>query len=220
MPSPTTNALRVEPTAKRVRAVYAGDTVADSTDVKLVWEKPYYPTYYFPATDVDLDAIPGRLVREHREVPGHVRLRWGEMDAWFEEDEEVFVHAKDPYKRIDILRSSRHVRVEVDGVTIADSRRPTLLFETGLPVRYYLPKTDVRMDLLVPTDTETRCPYKGTASYYAVEVDGRRHDDLVWWYPTTVHESARIAGLVCFYNEKVDLYVDEVLQGRPDSPFA
>ena len=99
---------------------------------------------------------------------GHVTFDWAKMDAWFEEDDEVYVHARDPYKRVDVLHSSRHVQVVVAGTLVAETRRPALLFETGLPTRYYLPKTDVRLDLLVPTETETRCPYKGVASYYAV----------------------------------------------------
>ena len=115
--------------------------------------------------------------------------------------------------------STRHVRVSIDGVVIADSRRPTLLFETGLPTRYYLPKSDVRMDLLQPTDSETACPYKGWASYWNVVIDGTVHEDLAWGYRTPLPESAPIAGLVCFYNEHVDIEVDGVAQERPSSPF-
>ena len=101
-------------------------------------------------------------------IRGHVRFEWAAMDAWFEEDEQVFFHPRDPYTRVDILPSSRHVRVEVDGVTVADSRHARILFETGLPARYYLPKTDVRLDLLEHTDTVTHCPYKGSAEYWSV----------------------------------------------------
>jgi uncharacterized protein (DUF427 family) len=137
------------------------------------------------------------------------------MDGWFEEDEEVTVHARDPYTRIDILDSSRHVEVKIGGVTVADSCRPRLVFETGSPVRTYLPKTDVRMDLLSPTGTATRCPYKGTASYWSVTVDGTTYDDLVWSYASPLPESTKIAGLVAFYDEKVDVYVDGVLEEHP-----
>jgi uncharacterized protein (DUF427 family) len=137
------------------------------------------------------------------------------MDAWFEEDEEVFVHPRDPYTRVDILPTSREVRVELDGVTIARSTSARLLFETGLPVRYYLPKPHVRMDLLTPTPTVTACPYKGTAEYWSVTVDGTEHPDLVWSYRTPLPESQKIAGLMAFYNDKVDIYVDGVRQG-PD----
>jgi uncharacterized protein (DUF427 family) len=130
------------------------------------------------------------------------------MDAWFEEDEEVFTHPRDPYTRVDILPSSRHVRIEVDGVTVAESTKPTLLFETGLPVRYYLPKTDVRMDLLAPTETSSHCPYKGQADYWSLLLGETTVQDVAWSYRTPLPESQKIAGLVCFYPEKVDLYVD------------
>ena len=132
----------------------------------------------------------------------------------------MFVHPRSPYTRVDILPSSRHVRVEVDGVTVAESHRARLLFETGLPVRYYFPKVDVRTDLLAPTSRVTECPYKGTARYWSLHLDGAEHADLVWSYPTPLEESQRIAGLVCFYNERVDVYVDGVLQERPRSRFA
>jgi uncharacterized protein (DUF427 family) len=152
-----------------------------------------------------------------------VRFDWDAMDAWFEEDEEVFTHPRDPYSRVDILASSRHVRVEVDGfapgskVTVAESASPRLLFETGLPVRYYLPKPHVRMDLLVPTATVTHCPYKGRAEYWSVRAGDRVHPDLAWSYRTPLPESQKVAGLIAFYNEKVDLYVDGVRQERPST---
>jgi uncharacterized protein (DUF427 family) len=130
------------------------------------------------------------------------------MDAWFEEDEEVFTHPRDPYTRVDILPSSRHVRVEIDGVTVAESTKPTLLFETGLPVRYYLPKTDVRMDLLTPTQTASHCPYKGRTEYWSYGARQTPGDDVAWSYRTPLPESQKIAGLVCFYPERTDLYVD------------
>ena len=136
------------------------------------------------------------------------------MDAWFEEDERVFTHARDPHHRIDILRSSRRVEVIVNGVVVADSHRPTLLFETGMLTRYYLPLTDVRTDLLRPSSTATSCPYKGSASYWTLEVDGERFEDIVWTYPSPLPESSRIAGLACFYNERLDIRVDGVLQDR------
>jgi uncharacterized protein (DUF427 family) len=127
------------------------------------------------------------------------------VDAWFEEDEEVFTHPRDPHTRVDVLPSSRHVRVEVDGLTIAESASPRLLFETGLPVRYYLPKTHVRMDLLMPTDTVTHCSYKGQAEYWSVRAGDQVHEALGWSYPTPLPESQKTVGLVAFYNEKVDL---------------
>jgi uncharacterized protein (DUF427 family) len=152
-----------------------------------------------------------RLVRESpvAALRDHVRLEWEAMDAWFEEDEEVFVHARDPHCRIDVLPSSRHVRIVLDGVTVAESTRPRLLFETGLPTRYYLPRLDVRTELLVAGDRVSRCPYKGTARYWSVRIGERLHPDVAWSYPTTPPESQAVAGLVAFW--KVDLHVDGTL---------
>ncbi|HEX6347878.1 MAG TPA: DUF427 domain-containing protein [Candidatus Dormibacteraeota bacterium] len=153
-------------------------------------------------------------------IKDHVTFRWDDMDAWFEEDDEVFVHPRDPYTRVDVLHSSRHVKVVVDGVTVAESHRPRLLFETHLPTRYYLPKVDVRLDLLTPSETHTRCPYKGVASYYDLNVNGKTYKDFVWYYPAPLPEIPKIENLLCFYNEKVDLYVDGELEEKPQSPFA
>jgi uncharacterized protein (DUF427 family) len=227
-----------------------GQLVADSFRPLLVWEKPYYPTYYLPAADVHAKLAP---TGETRHSPSRgdaevldvvtsagtasggalrypdspldalrdaVRFEWSAMDEWLEEDEPVYVHPRDPYKRVDILASSRHVRVELDGVTVAESRAPRLLFETSLPTRYYLQLTDLRMDLLRPSATETHCPYKGTAHYWSVEVNGKLHVDLVWIYRTPLPESQKVAGLAAFYNERVDLFVDEVRQDRPRTPFS
>lgn len=149
---------------------------------------------------------------------GYVAFEWSKMDAWFEEDDEVYVHARDPYKRVDVLHSSRHVRVVVAGALVAETRRPSLVFETGLPTRYYVPKADVRMDLLVPTETETRCPYKGVATYYSVRVGMAVVPDVAWYYRHPIPECSKIENLVCFYNERVDaLYVDGELQPRPQT---
>ena len=154
------------------------------------------------------------------ELRGRVRLDWDAMDAWFEEDEEMFVHPRDPRTRVQILPSSRHVVVAVDGVVVADSHRPTFLYETHLPRRTYLPKLDVRIDLLTPTDTTSRCPYKGTASYWSVTAGDTVHADMAWSYPTPLPESEGIAGLVAFYDEKVDVTVDGVPQERPRTEFS
>ncbi len=179
----------------RYYSVKAGDTVAEDA----AWEYPESP----------LEALRGLL-----------RFEWGAMDAWFEEDEEVYVHPRSPYTRVDILPSSRHVAVRVDGVTVAETGRPTLLFETGLPTRYYLPKVHVRMDLLVPSSNTSACPYKGLARYWSVRTGRGTAEDLAWSYPTPLPESTKIAGLVCFYNERVDLEVDGEALERPESPFS
>lgn len=214
---------RIERGAKRVRALVGGEVVADTIRPVLVWEVPYYPTYYIPAEDVRTDRIPASALRHGKQLEqlrGLVKLDWHSMDAWFEEDEEVFTHPRDPYTRVDILSSSRHVRVEVDGMTIAESASPRLLFETGLPPRYYLPKTHVRLDLLIPTDTVTHCPYKGQAAYWSVRAGDTVHEDLAWSYRAPLPESQKVAGLIAFYNEKVELYVDGVLQERPSTKFS
>lgn len=150
------------------------------------------------------------------DISGLLAFYWDSVDAWYEEDEQAFVHARDPYKRIEVLESSRHVEVVVDGIKVADSHRPCILFETGLPARFYLPKLDVRMDLLEPSSSRTACPYKGVASqYWTAVANGRRHADLVWCYEYPIPEASKIAGRVCFYNERVDIYLDGELQERP-----
>jgi len=245
----TTEPVRVEPSPKRVRAMLGGVQVVDSTRPLLVWERPYYPTYYFPLGHVadgvlrevdeevrspddpvryDVvvgDRIAAAAARRYPASPNpelrdHVRFTWHEIDHWFEEDEEVFVHARDPHARVDILPSSRHLRVVVDGSTVAESDKPVILFETGLPPRYYFRKTDVAMELLTPTDSATQCPYKGQAEYWSVTVGGTTHTDLAWSYRSPVRESLPIAGLIAFYDEKVDTYVDGELAARPQTPFS
>ena len=154
------------------------------------------------------------------DITDHVAFWWDRVDAWFEEDEEVFVHARDPYKRIDVLHSSRHVVVSVDGHVVAETRRARLLFETGLPTRYYLPILDVRPGVLEPSPTTTRCPYKGVADYFSIRVGGALHEDLVWRYQAPIPEIPKIEQLVCFFNERVDITVDGVAQPRPRSPWS
>jgi uncharacterized protein (DUF427 family) len=154
------------------------------------------------------------------ELRGLVRFDWAVVDNVFEEDEEVFIHPRSPYSRVDILPSSRHVEVSIDGTVVADTDQPLILFETGLPPRYYLPKTDVRMDLLTESDATSGCPYKGFARYWSFDEGATKLPDLVWSYPTPLPESQRIAGRVCFYNEKVDIKVDGVLQERPRTKFS
>jgi len=150
------------------------------------------------------------------DISGYVAFYWDRVDAWFEEDEEVFVHPRDPYHRVDVLESSRHVEIYVGGRRVADSQRPRLLFETGLPTRYYLPKLDVAMDLLQPSDSITACPYKGTARYWSIGGGEDAIADVAWSYVTPVGGMDKIANLVCFYDEKVErVVVDGVEQPRP-----
>lgn len=148
-------------------------------------------------------------------IAGYLAFYWRKMDHWYEEDEEVFVHPRDPYHRVDVLESSRHVRVKVAGEVVAETQRPTILFEAGLPPRYYILEEDVRMELLEASEKTTQCPYKGVASYYSVEAGDGRVEDLVWYYPEPIPEAAKIEGLLAFFNERVDLEVDGEVQERP-----
>ena len=147
-------------------------------------------------------------------------FRWNLMDAWYEEDDEVFVHPRDPNHRVDVLNSSRHVKIKVDGELVAETGRPRLLFETDLPVRYYFPRLDVRMDLLEPTDSVSRCPYKGVASYWSVRAGGKVHKDIAWSYKSPIPECPKIENLIAFYNEKVDIEVDGRAVERPMTPWS
>ena len=150
------------------------------------------------------------------QVTGYMAFYWNKMDAWYEEDERVFAHARDPYKRVDILPSSRHVRVVLGGMTIADTRYPRILIETGLPTRYYIPEEDVRMDLLETTETTTRCPYKGKASYWTARVGEKVFEDIVWSYRDPLPACLPIEKLLSFFNERVDaIYVDDALLPVP-----
>lgn len=154
------------------------------------------------------------------DLAGYIAFDWHKMDHWYEEDEEVFVHPRNPYHRVDTVKSKRHIRVEVDGVTVAETNQPYLLFETGLPTRYYIPEEDVNMNLLNPTDLHTECPYKGIASYWSINANGETHDNLVWGYPDPIEDSPKIKGLYAFYNEKLDIYVDGELEVKPRTVFA
>lgn len=151
----------------------------------------------------------------HAPLKDHIAFYWDKLDTWFEEDQEVYVHPRDPHSRVDVMASSRHIRVVLEGQVVAETHRPHLLFETGLPTRYYIPQTDVRLDLLEKTETTTQCPYKGRAVYWSIRAGDTVHKDLVWSYPFPIPECPKIAQLMAFYNEKVDIYVDGVLEPRP-----
>jgi uncharacterized protein (DUF427 family) len=236
--------VHIELSPRRVRTYFGGKLIADSERALLVYETKRPPAYWFPIADVRMEylnqkeasngsseALRWRLRVDERVIENaarayakpagdlaaladHLTFYWDEMDAWFEEDEEVFVHPRDPYTRVDTVHSSRHVRVEIGGVVVAETRRPVLLFETGLRTRYYIPKQDVRMDLLQPTPTVSRCPYKGVARYWSGPLGGSMIQDVVWSYPAPIPECPKIENLLSFYNERVDLYVDGVLQDR------
>jgi uncharacterized protein (DUF427 family) len=228
----------IEPVAKRIRAMVAGEMVLDTTNALYVWEAPYYPQFYIPLADVRSDVLvdedhvqrlkrgttrrhglrvgdvsrPG-IARVYTSdalagLAGFVRFDWAAMDAWFEEDEQVFVHPRSPYTRVDALRSTRRVSVSIDGVLLAESSSTVMVFETGLPTRYYFNRTEIDFHHLVPTATQTACPYKGTTSgYWSARVGETTHEDIAWAYDFPTGPLLPIAGLVAFYNEKVDLTV-------------
>jgi uncharacterized protein (DUF427 family) len=213
------------PVPRRVRAMLGDRWVVDTRSAVYVWEVEYYPQFYLPVADVD----PGLLgdpamkprLRRHPDLPDHVRIRWEALDHWFEEDEEVFVHPRNPYARVDALRSSQQVRVELEGLVLAESSAPVLVFETGLPTRYYLDRTSLDFSHLEPSSTETACPYKGrTTAYWSVRVGDRLHEDLAWCYDFPTRQLLPIAGLVAFYNEKVDLFLDGEPVDRPVTHFS
>jgi uncharacterized protein (DUF427 family) len=249
-PAPLVKENRVEPVPRRIRAVLAGHTVLDTTAAKYVWEWAGFPQYYIPLADVRPDALvdegeieetPRGDVKIHGlrvgdvDRPGAakvlgaakveglddtVRFEWSAFDAWYEEDEEVFVHPRNPYHRVDVLRSTRPLRVESHGVVLAETASPLMLFETGLPTRYYVNRTDIDFTQLVPSDTVTSCPYKGTTGeYWSARVQDRIHPDVAWAYNFPTREVLPIAGLVAFYNEKVDLFLDGEKLSRPKSRF-
>jgi uncharacterized protein (DUF427 family) len=241
----------VEAVPRRIRATRGGEVVVDTTAAHYVWEWPHYPQYYIPRRDVRdglllpadeegkttrgtirpcsfADAGPqaptvARLLVEAVDpaLSDTVRFEWEALDGWFEEDEEVFVHPRNPYTRVDALRSTRAIRIELDGVVLAESDSPLLVFETGLPTRHYLNRTEVRFEHLESSPTVTRCPYKGTTTgYWSVVVGGATHPDLAWSYDFPTRALTPIAGLVSFYNEKVDVFVDGVREERPVTHFS
>lgn len=239
----------VEPTPRRIRVRLGDELVADSSRAQLLiqYSAAGLPTYYLPYEDVrpgalvDETAGPGgqrtwtvRAGQKRAEgaawthenptgamavLTDHVTFSWRQLD-WYEEDERVVMHARDPYKRVDTLRSSRRVQVLVTGEPVADSVRPLLLFETHLPTRYYLPFEDVRTELLEASDTVTVCPYKGQARYWSLRVGETVVPDAAWSYPDPIPENPKIRDLLCFFNERIDLIVDGEALERPVSPWS
>jgi uncharacterized protein (DUF427 family) len=249
----------VEPAPRRVRGFLGNQLIFDTTSARYVWEIPYYPQYYIPLADIDssflVDENAEQSTRrgtarrhglsaggmERRSavrvygtdaidgVAGTAHFDWAALDAWYEEDEQVFVHPRSPYSRVDALRSHRSVRVSLDGVILAGTVSPVMVFETGLPTRYYIDRTDVDFTHLVPSETRTACPYKGiTSAYWSVTLDPgagggtvrREHQDLAWAYDFPTRQLLPIAGMVAFYNEKLDIEVDGRPLPRPRTHFS
>ena len=209
--------------------------------------RSYLPTYYLPIDDVVSGVLVDRVDDEaglsvwsvqtggrrvdgaawmHPSPPpqlealaGMVTFSWRDPITWFEEDEPLLMHARDPHKRVDVVPSSRQVRVEHGGVLLAASKRPVLLFETTLPVRYYLPPEDVQVEL-IPSATQSACPYKGVATWWSARIGDQVIEDVAWSYESPIPENPRIAGLICFRNEHVDLIVDGAPLERPLTPWS
>lgn len=229
----------VEPVPRRIRGVIGGRTVFDTRRALYVWEWQAYPQFSIPVRDlvdgvlddegvveehgagmahrhtlsVGGDSRPGAAWVWGKDAPaplqGTVRFEWPAIDYWFEEDEPVFVHPRSPYSRVDAVRSSSSVRVELEGVVLAEAPACVKLFETGLPTRYYLDRAHVDWARLRRTGTVTRCPYKGTTSgYWSFDGSTAAHEDIAWAYDFPTIHANRIAGLTAFYNEHVDLFVD------------
>ena len=237
-----------EDSPRRIRALFAGETIVDSRHAKLLHEQGHLPIYYFPRTEVRMDLLEptdhtsrcpfkgqasywsvrvGDRVSENaawaypEPIPDappladYVAFYWSKMDEWFEEDEPAIVHARDPYHRVDVIDTSRHVRVSVNGEVVAETTRAKVIFETGLPPRWYFPPEDVRSEMLVESDKQTGCAYKGFASYKTVRAGAGTEEDVVWFYENPRREVEPIQGYLAFFNERVDIEVDGELQERP-----
>ena len=193
--------LRYEPSERWIRAYKDDKLVVDSRRPVVIWaEGRTVPQYAFPEDDVN--GVDGTRF-DDPDLAGLVQVPFDAADKWLEEDEVMLGHARDPFARIDVRQSSRHIRVEKQGELLAESARPLLLFETGLLIRYYLPRKDI-VAPIVESDRHSICPYKGVASYYTV--GGNK--DIAWYYPDPLPGVEPIKDLVAFWNERVDLTVD------------
>ena len=241
----------VEPVPRRLRGYLAGQLVFDTVAATYVWDHVRYPQYHIPLTDTRGDLLVAedhiahtrfgdatdhtlRVADTQRPraarlfgadapdgVANTVRFTWTALDAWFEEDEQVFVHPRNPYTRVDALRSDRHVRVELDGATLAESSTTVMVFETGLPTRYYFERTAVDFAHLTPTDTISECPYNGrTSGYWTAHTGGTTLTDAAWSYDFPTRQLLPITGLIAFYNEKLDITIDGRALERPTTPFS
>jgi uncharacterized protein (DUF427 family) len=201
-----------------------GVALADVTALRVL--DPRVP---FTVHSSDGEMVDVRAAGQHRpgagfrpadpDLAGLVILDFGAFDAWYEEDEQNVGHPRDPYHRIDVLPSSRPVRLELEGEVLAVSSRPALLFETMLPTRYYLPRADVTAEL-VPSATRTWCAYKGQASYFSAQVGGRLVPDIAWSYPDPRHDADRVRDLIAFFDERVDVTLDGERRARPVTPWS
>jgi uncharacterized protein (DUF427 family) len=219
---PRADVLFVEPSPRWIRAARGGETVVDSRRVKVLHQHGALARYSFPREDVRWERLGGvEPVAPPAGAPdldGYVAFAWDDFDAWYEEDEQLLSHAIDPYHRIDVRPTSRHVVVSVGGVVLADTRRARALFETGLPTRWYVPREDVVVEL-VPTELRTTCAYKGVASYFSARVGEQLLENVAWSYPEPRHDATEVEELVCFFDEAVDVDLDGERQRRPQTPW-
>jgi uncharacterized protein (DUF427 family) len=214
--TPPSEVVYVEPFPRRVRGVVGDETVVDSDDTWLVWVSRNLPRYSFPAGDVRSDAA-----TPDPHIDGHVVVDWSAVDRWFEEDDEVFVHVRDPYHRIVVAHTPRHIVVSLNDVVLADTTSARALYETSLPTRWYVPREDVRMDLLEPSATITQCAYKGQPVHYSAKLPDVLIDDVAWSYGDDVlREAEDVRDHIAFYNERVDISVDDVIAERPMTPWS
>ena len=241
--------LYLEESPKWIRARVGGETVIDSRRPRILHEHARLPVFYFLHEDVRSDLLRPSGRTEEDPVKGQQRMltleaggqvaedaawtfhgepfldgllgfRWSAMDEWLEEEEPLFGHTRDPYSRIDVRETSRHVRVSVDGEPLAETRRAKALFEAGLPPRWYMPADDVRQELLEPSDKQTTCAYKGFASYWHVRVGDRLEEDLVWTYRDPLHDALPVKDMLAFFNERVELEVDGVREQPPKTQWS
>lgn len=209
-----------EPIDRRIRLQLGDEIMADSTRAMMLIPPGKFPVYYLPRADfapaafeeLELIAFDGAAHRLPR-LADHFTVAWDAV-RWFEEDEEVLRHPRNPYVRVDCIPSSRRVQVVLGGRIVADSARAVFLFETGFITRHYMPVEDVVPGILRPSDLHTYCPYKGQASYHSVELDGRIWENVVWSYSQPYDECLKVKGLVAFYNEKVEAVL---VDGEPAS---
>jgi uncharacterized protein (DUF427 family) len=189
--------------------------VADSRRTKLLYEPAkVLPVHVFPEEDVRLDLLPEEAITRHEDEL--VEIAWDAADEWLEEDEELLGHARDPFHRIDALRTSRHVQVSLDGEPLADTRRAVALFETRLPTRWYIPREDVVAELTRNDDHHTTCAYKGHATHW----DAAGERAIAWSYELPLNDAMPVRSMIAFYNERVDIEVDGAPQVRPHTQWS
>jgi uncharacterized protein (DUF427 family) len=197
----------VEPFRRRVRGLVGGRTVVDSQRVLLVHRPGSPPGYVFPIADVDgAGSLPD--LDDEPEAPGHVRVPWDAVEEWYEEEERVHYHPRNPYHRVDCVRTTRHLQVEVAGTVLGDTRDTLGVYETGLEPRLYVRPDEVRRDLLIASTTTTYCPYKGTAWYWTAVVGDVVVEDVAWSYEDPLPESLPLRGMLSFDETRVTLVHD------------